>query len=114
VWLRADAPEPVRRSWSTDYPGMGDVESCRALVRDCDYRLLGDFVLPEQAWWKHYYGPLQERLAQLAPRNDGNIAAAAVFHACGAEIDTYRKFSAYYGYVFLVMAAGGSKLPGGQ
>jgi ubiquinone/menaquinone biosynthesis C-methylase UbiE len=47
VWLRSDPPEEVRRIWSADYPGgMGTVETCRDLVRDCGYQLLGDFVLP--------------------------------------------------------------------
>jgi len=106
VWLRADAPEAVRRCWSADYPDMGDAESCRRIVRACGYALLGDFVLPESAWWEHYYAPMQERLAQLAPRYAGDAVAEAVLGACREEIETYREFSAYYGYLFLVMSAG--------
>jgi SAM-dependent methyltransferase len=105
VWLRPDAPESVRRCWAADYPAMGDVESCRRMVRECGYALLGDFVLPESAWWQPYYMPMQERLAQLAPRYAGDAVAEAVLRACREEIEIYREFAAYYGYVFLVMAA---------
>jgi SAM-dependent methyltransferase len=104
VWLRPDAPEAVRRCWSA-HPGMGDVESCRRIVRACGYALLGDFVLPEDAWWTHYYAPMEERLAQLAPRYTGDAIAGAVLRACREEIETYREFAAYYGYLFLVMSA---------
>lgn len=106
VWLRPDAPEVVRRCWSADYPGMGDVEACRRIVRACGYALLGDFVLPEEAWWEHYYTPMQERLGQLTPRYAGDAVAEVVLGACREEIETYRAFSAYYGYLFLVMSAG--------
>ena len=64
VWLRSDPPEEVRRIWSGDYPDMGTVGTCRALACDCGYRLLGDFVLPEAAWWE-YYEPMQQRLDLL-------------------------------------------------
>ena len=106
VWLRPDAPAAVRRCWSADYPGMGDVEACRRIVRACGHALLGDFVLPEGAWWEHYYTPMQERLAQLAPRYAGDAVAEAVLSACREEIETYRAFSGYYGYLFLVMSIG--------
>ncbi len=107
VWLRPDAPEAVRRRWSTDYPGMGDIETCRRIVRDAGYALLGDFVLPDSAWWEHYYAPMRERLAQLTPRYAGNAVGEAVLRACREEIETYREFAEYYGYVFLVTAVDG-------
>jgi SAM-dependent methyltransferase len=108
VWLRPDAPETVRRCWSADYPGMGDIEACRRIVREAGYALLADFVLPESAWWEDYYAPMQERLAALAPRYAGDAAAQTVLRACREEIETYREFADYYGYVFLVMAIDGS------
>jgi hypothetical protein len=103
VWLQPDAPGAVRRCWSADYPGMGDIEACRRIVGEAGYALLGDFVLPERAWWEDYYGPMRERLAALAPRYAGDRAAQTVLRACREEIETYREFAAYYGYVFVVM-----------
>lgn len=104
VWLRSAPPEEVRRIWSRDYPDMGTIETCRAVVRDCGYRLLGDFVLPEAAWWE-YYAPLQQRLALLANKYAGDTMAESILREAAAEIVSYRKFSSYYGYLFLVMAA---------
>jgi ubiquinone/menaquinone biosynthesis C-methylase UbiE len=105
VWLRPDPPAAVRRCWAPDYPDMGDVASCRRIARDCGYGLLGDFVLPESAWWEHYYTPMEKRVAQLTPRYAGDAVAAQVLQACREEIEIYRAFAGYYGYVFLVLAA---------
>lgn len=107
VWLRPDPPEPVRRCWAAEYPAMGDVESNRKLVRDCGYELRGDFVLPDSAWWDNYYRPLEARCAELASSSVGDSAAESVLVACREEIEAYRRYAAYYGYLFLVMEARG-------
>lgn len=104
VWLRSDSPEEVRRIWSGDYPDMSTVATCRAVVRDCGYRLLGDFVLPEAAWWE-YYAPMQQRLDWLALKYAGDTAAESILRESAKEIVSYRKYAPYYGYAFLVMAA---------
>jgi len=104
VWLRSDPPEPVRRMWAEGYPEMGDIAACRALVRDCGYRLLGDFALPERAWWDDYYRPMERRLAELERKYAGDPVAEAVLSADRAELELYRDYAAYYGYAFFVMA----------
>ncbi len=102
VWLRPDPPDPVRRSWD-EYPAMTDSAGCRERVRTGGYDLLGDFVLPQEAWWD-YYKPQEQRLPELVERYAGDPSAQALLAAFQAEIDTYRDFGAYYGYLFLVMA----------
>ena len=104
IWLRADVPEDVHRCWSDDYPGMGDAQSRRDLVRDCGYHLLGDFVLPDAAWWE-YYGPMEKRLRVLASKYAGNLAAESVLRESAKEIANYRAYGMYYGYLFMVMVA---------
>lgn len=105
VWLRADPPEHLRSFWSEAYPDLGDRNSRRALIRACDYQLLGDFVLPERAWWEHYYHPLEARLAEIAPRYSGDPVGEAMLRECREEIALYRAWSDWYGYAFYVMAA---------
>jgi hypothetical protein len=57
--------------------------------------------LPESSWWKPYYGPLAERLAVYdAPDDDETQAVLAMIRR---EIDVYRSFSRWYGYVFFLL-----------
>ena len=102
VWLKPDAPEPVRRCWA-EYPGMRDIAFNRQLVRDCGYELLGDFVLPPNAWWDDYYGPKERRLAELIPKHAGDPIASAVLSETQDELEIHRRYADYYGYAFLVM-----------
>jgi ubiquinone/menaquinone biosynthesis C-methylase UbiE len=102
VWLKPDAPDPVRRCWA-EYPEMLDIEFNRKLVRDCGYALLGDFALPDAAWWDDYYGPMEKRLAELIPKHAGDPVATSVLAENREEMELHRKYSRYYGYVFLVM-----------
>jgi SAM-dependent methyltransferase len=106
VWLRPDPPDAVRQIWSGDYPHMRDVGACRSLVRDCGYKLLGDFILPEAAWWD-YYGPMEQRLKSLVTKYAGDPLASAIVRQSLGEIGNFRDYSAYYGYLFLVMATDG-------
>ena len=101
AWLHSDPPEAVLRSWD-EYPEMTNIAGCRERVRAGGCELLGDFVLPEEAWWD-YYRPQQKHLAELVERYAGNPVAEALLAEFQSEIDNYRNFGAYYGYVFLVM-----------
>jgi ubiquinone/menaquinone biosynthesis C-methylase UbiE len=103
VWLRPDAPESLRQWWGSDYPAMGDVENCRGLVGASGYELLGDFVLPQEAWWEHYYEPMAHRLEQLEASYAGDSVAEAVLSDAHLEIANYREYAQYYGYVFIVL-----------
>jgi SAM-dependent methyltransferase len=105
VWLKPDPPESLRRCWDLDYPDMRDTDACRAMVRRSGYRLLGDFVLPEAAWWDDYYAPMQARLDELGGKYQDDDVGQEVIDLCAEEIVMYRDFSDFYGYVFLVMAA---------
>ncbi len=110
VWLRNEPPEIVRRFWS-EYPTMTDVAGCRDRVTAAGMNLLGDFVLPESAWWDDYYRPLQLRIDELralwSDDASGNAARApeveSVLTEHEEEIALYRDFSDCYGYLFLVM-----------
>ena len=103
VWLSQDAPDAVRANWA-EYPAMTDVESCRAIVRRAGFNLLGDFLLPESAWWDDYYGPLEARARLLVDKYRGEPVAQAVIDDALSEVAIYRDYAAYYGYQFFVMS----------
>ena len=103
VWLRSDPPDSVRRNWDA-YPAMTDVPGCRAIIARAGLKLLGDFLLPEAAWWDAYYAPLEARTRQLRAKYAGDAAAATVLQEAENEVEAYRNYSAHFGYQFFVMA----------
>ena len=102
VWLRDDSPAPVRACWE-EYPDMVDIPACRALASRCGWQVLGDFVLPPEAWWDDYYTPMAGRIEAVAARHEGDPLAEAVLEESREEIAVYREHADCYGYVFMVL-----------
>jgi len=102
TWLEDGAPGECQEFFATEYPMMTDVASHLATIEECGYELAGRFTLPESSWWESFYGPLAERLAGYeAPSNDDETQA--VLGMIQSEIDIYRRFSRWYGYVFFML-----------
>lgn len=103
AWLRSDPPDDCRRFWANAYPAITSVAAHAATIEACGYEIVGHFTLPESAWWDHYYHPLEERLRALRQRHAADAEKLSMVESIQMEIDLYRQYSAFYGYVFYVM-----------
>lgn len=99
-WLRHDAPGECRSFFESEYPGMVDIDTNLATIKACGYDLLGHFILPESSWWEPYYQPLEGRLSDLGRQCATDPEKLEIIEWVQSEIDLYRKYSSYYGYVF--------------
>jgi len=104
AWLMPDPPPAARANWR-EYPAMTDVAGNRAIIARAGFTLLGDFTLPSAAWMDDYYRPLEARARSLEARYADDAIAQQVLREAAAEVDAYRRYSAYFGYQFFVMAA---------
>lgn len=102
VWLAAEPPQPVGRFFAEEYPAMSTVESWGQRIAASGYDLVGNFTLPEHAWWDAYYGPLEAKLPGLRERYAGDDEALAVVENTAREIAMRRNYSRWYGYQFFV------------
>jgi ubiquinone/menaquinone biosynthesis C-methylase UbiE len=101
TWLKDGAPDECREYFAAEYPAMNRVGSHLATIEACDYELVGWFSLPETSWWEPYYRPLSARVAGYESRDDDETQA--VVNMARREIEIYRNFSRWYGYVFFVL-----------
>jgi len=106
TWLRDDAPSELRDFWAAGYPAMTTTAANLATAQAEGYEALGHFVLPENAWLEDYYAPLEERLHRFRDEHAGNAEAEAMVNETEREISIYRRFSAWYGYVFYILKKG--------
>lgn len=102
-WLQAGAPEECRSFIEGAYPVMTDVEGNLRMMRSSGYSVLDHFIVPVAAWTDAFYTPLEKRIGMLRERHAGNPELLDMIASVQLEIDQYRKFSAYYGYVFCVL-----------
>ena len=103
TWLKRGAPDELRRFWNDAYPAMTDREENVRTVERCGYRLVQQFTLPADAWWTHYYDPLVARMSALRARHADDPEALAGLDEEALEIELFRRYHDYYGYVFYVM-----------
>jgi SAM-dependent methyltransferase len=103
AWLRSGAPEELCRFWKDAYPAMVSQEENLRKAEGCGYRVLQHFSLPSEVWWANYYAPLGDRLAEFRARYSDDEEALAVLDEEAREIDLFRKYHEYYGYVFYVL-----------
>jgi ubiquinone/menaquinone biosynthesis C-methylase UbiE len=101
VWLGDAAPQALEDWWTAEYAKIGSIDNCLDLVAAAGFSVLEHFVLPETAW-EAYYGPMQTRIDVLGERYRGDQAALSVLAESEREIDYYRRWSAHYGYLFVV------------
>jgi SAM-dependent methyltransferase len=106
TWLRPDPPAEVAEFWMAAYPAMGDAARNVERATRAGYRIVDTFTLPPEAWWDDYYAPIEARLPVFRARNAGDPVAQEIADAEAVEIALFRRYSAYYGYVFYVMRAG--------
>jgi SAM-dependent methyltransferase len=101
-WLRDDPPQEPRDFWNEEYPAIGSLGHNEGIIRRSGYMPLHSFVLPESDWWAEYYAPIEEKLVALKKLHENDPEALGVIELHEREIETFRRYSAYYGYVFFI------------
>ena len=103
AWLKDDPPQEIKDFWEEGYPGITSISDNLNTISQCGYEHIGHFVLPEDAWWAEYYNPLEKRIHALQAKYHKNNEAQAILKEELREIDLYRRYSSWYGYVFFLM-----------
>lgn len=103
VYTAPNPPDAVMRYFEYEYPDIKNIEGKIEVIEKEGFKLISNFTLPESAWFKDYYFPIEKELPRLNKKYEGNETALGVFEGFRNEIDFYRKYSKYYGYEFFVM-----------
>jgi len=104
TWLEPEPPDEAVEFWARNYPAMGTIERNCQVITEAGYADADGFVLPEKDWW-NYYGPAEQRVAQLREKyaHDDDAAVLATLDEAQREYDLFRAHHDAYGYVFYVM-----------
>ena len=103
VYLAPDPPAPVVQYLVGEYPDITDVKGRIDLIQNEGFHLLLNFTLPESSWMDNYYLPMEQELTHLIQKYQNDQTALGIFEYFQNEVDSYNKYSKYYGYEFFVM-----------
>ncbi len=103
TWFTTDPPVECRKFFETEYPPMVDNAANLASIEKCGYEVLEHFALPESSWLESFYCPIEDRLRSLQDKYAADPAGSEVIESIWKEIDIYRRYSDWYGYIFYLM-----------
>lgn len=103
TWLNTDIPDEISIYMKGEYPRIKTIAENMEIIRQVGYELVSNFTLPESGWWDDFYKPLRRRINLVGQKHMGNQEASEILDASRQEIDMYKKYSPYYGYVFYLM-----------
>lgn len=102
VWRTDDPPAEVREAFA-DYPTMGRVDDVLSLVEDGGWLLVDHFELPERAWWRDFYEPMEQRIGMLRVQYASDAEALSALAEIAKEPAMHRRHGDHYGYEFFVL-----------
>ena len=102
-WFKNDRPEEIDNYWLSYYGPMNSIDGITGFLTNTDYKFVGNYVLPDEAWWEDYYSPLHKRLISLKQKYKNDTEALEVLENELKEMEMHKKYSAYYGYSFFVV-----------
>ncbi len=97
-----ETPPEVLAGWA-EYPTITTVAGILARAAQAGYQVIDQFPLPPSAWWDDYYGPMQAKLPALRADHGADPAYARRIDDAQAEIDSYRRYPDFFGYLFVVL-----------
>lgn len=102
VWLTEYPVAEVAEFFANEYPAMTNIDAINEAIRQNGYESVGNFTLPDSAWWDDYYTPLEAKLASLKQKYEEDPEALGVVEKSEIEIAVRRRFGKSYGYQFFV------------
>ncbi|MBX3730820.1 MAG: class I SAM-dependent methyltransferase [Candidatus Sumerlaeia bacterium] len=102
VWRREDPPAEVKAMFESEYPTMGWAPDAVKAIRRSGFDLVGQFTLPDEAWWEDFYTPMEARIEELRRKYADDCEALAVVGLLAQEPAMHRAHSSWYAYEFLV------------
>lgn len=102
-WLKKNPPEEIVDYWKNMYEDIQEIEINLAAAQECGYEIINYFNLPDESWWNDYYSPILERLPEFRIKYSNDDTGIKVISDIETEIEMFRKYSEYYGYVFYIM-----------
>ena len=81
---------------------LSDKSVIKKKMEEAGYTPVAHFILPEYCWLDCFYKPMQENIPLFLEKYKNSTPAQQLVQRELDEIDYYRKYKSYYGYVFYI------------
>ena len=101
-WFTEKRPDEIYEFWNNAYPEIDTIPNKVAQMQKAGYIPVATFILPENCWTEHFYAPLVLAQELFLNKYAGNRTAEEFIATERHGEELYRKYKAYYGYVFYI------------
>ncbi len=101
-WFTVERPAEIEKFWMDAYSQIDTIPNKVKQMQSAGYIPHASFILPEECWLEHFYNHqpfAQEIFLKKYPDNE---TALQLITSERHDADLYRKYKAYYGYVFYI------------
>ena len=102
TWFTEERPAEIQKFLQDVCPEIDLISTKVAQVQKAGYIPVATFILPENCWTEHYFAPLIAKQEQFLKKYSGNKAAEDFVASERYEMELYRQYKAFHGYVFYI------------
>jgi ubiquinone/menaquinone biosynthesis C-methylase UbiE len=103
AWLKPNPPKELRQFWQTNYPNIKTVQENLQIAQSAGYQVVSYFTLPRESWFENYYNLIEAKLPNLRQKYKNDKKALDYLDSEQHEINLFRRYNDYYGYVFFIL-----------
>ena len=82
---------------------ISDITKKLKFIPICGYKLIDNFILPEDVWWVEYYCPLEKWIQELRKKYGDDHETLVMLDKEQQKVDEFKKNPKFHGSVFYVM-----------
>jgi SAM-dependent methyltransferase len=101
-WFTEKHPAEIENYCMPHFPEMDTISGKVALIQKAGYTPVATFILPENCWIENYFNPLTKAQEIFLAKYAGNKTAEEFVAFQRYDIEMYRKYKEFYGYVFYI------------
>jgi SAM-dependent methyltransferase len=101
-WFTDERPAEIEKFWVDAVPEMNTISHNISVMQGAGYHLIAAFTLPENCWMEHYFVPFGRIQGDFLKEHAGDSAVEEFIASQRREVELYRKYKQFYGYVFYI------------
>jgi len=101
-WFTESRPDEINDFWIDAYPEINTISNCISIMQKTGYIPIASFILPECCWTDLFYDTHTSFQEEFIKKYAGNKTVEDFVNYERREVELYRKYKEYYGYVFYI------------
>lgn len=97
-----ERPAELQEFCNLHFPDIDTISNKIAVMQNTGYIPVATFIIPENCWIEHFYEPCCKTHEAFLKKHAGNKMAEEFIASKIHEMEIYRKYKEFYGYVFYI------------